>query len=376
MSQIDYYKVLGVTKSSTSVEIKKAYRKLALKYHPDKNQGDTTAESKFKEAAEAYEILGNSEKRVRYDTYGHSNNNFARGSASSPGFDFGGNSSMEDLFGDFFNRSHQNGQYRQRTKKGRNLRIKLGITIEEMITGVHKRVSIRRRSKCKDCNGSGAKSGTQRHVCHNCGGSGRVVMQQVTHMGVIRQEVACKSCNGEGSTVREPCVTCFGKGIKDNHQEEVDINIPKGSRSNMPFAIKGKGEFIRGGESGDLLVEIFEKEHEKLTIEGHNLILDKYITIEEAIFGKKDLEINTPHGKIKINIPPNSKVGKGLRVSGKGIPVYNSSQIGDLIVYINVEIPDSHEVDEDVKSALSKLSMKKNSNKKGLYKYFREHFIR
>ncbi len=371
MSQIDYYKVLGVTKSSTSVEIKKAYRKLALKYHPDKNQGDKKAEEKFKEISESYDVLGDSEKKARYDAYGNSSNRF-----SNSGFDFRGNASMEDLFGDFFNSSQQNAQYRQRPKKGRNLRIKLGITIEEMVTGVHKRVSIKRRAKCEDCNGSGAKNGTKRNVCHNCGGSGRVVMQQVTPIGVVRQEASCGYCNGSGSIIKEPCLTCSGTGVKSNYQEEVDINIPKGSRSNMPFAVRGKGEFVRGGESGDLLVEIFEKEHEILTVEGHNLILDKYITIEEAIFGKKDLEITTPHGKVKINIPPNSKVGKGLRISGKGIPVYNSSKIGDLIVYINVEIPDSHEVDEDVKVAISKLSAKKNNTKKGLYKYFREHFMR
>ena len=370
MSQIDYYKVLGVTKSSTSVEIKKAYRKLALKYHPDKNQGDKSAENKFKEISESYDVLGDPEKKAKYDTYGHSRNSF-----SNSGFDFGGNASMEDLFGDFFNRS-QHSRYRNHIKKGRNLRIKIGVSIDEIVRGVDKKVIIKRSCKCEDCNGSGAKNGTQKYSCPPCGGSGRVVIQQVTPLGVIRQEAKCNQCNGNGSIIKEPCISCSGMGIKLNQQEEIDIPIPKGSRSDMPFAIRGKGDYIKGGESGDLLVEIFEKNHDTMTIEGHNLILDKFITLEEAIFGKEDLEIDTPHGKIKVVIPPNSNTGRGLRVPGKGLPIYGSSKVGDLIVYINIYIPESHEVGEDFKSVLKSLNNKKKSSSKGVYKYFREHFRR
>lgn len=374
MSKLDYYKVLGVTKSSTSVEIKKAYRKLAIKYHPDKNQGNKEAEEKFKEISESYDVLGDPEKKAKYDAYGHMGNSGYQSRNYSDTFSgFGGGASMEDLFGDLFN--HSRGQSYRQKRKGRNLRIKLGITIEDIVNGVHKKVSIKRSSQCSSCNGNGSKNGNSHYSCPSCGGSGTVIIQQVTPLGVMRQQSTCTNCQGSGSVIKEACSPCGGLGIH-HKQEEVDIKIPKGSRSNMPFAIKGKGDSIKGGESGDLLVEVFEKEHDLFTIEGYNVILDKYITIEEAIFGKNDLEIETPHGKIKINIPPNSKIGKALRITGKGLPIYNTSKTGDLILYINVEIPDSSDVNKELKEAFSTLKKKKNQPQKGLYKYFREHFIR
>jgi len=376
MSQLDYYKVLGVTKSSTSVEIKKAYRKLALKYHPDKNQGDKKSEEKFKEVSESYDVLSDSEKKMKYDTYGHMGSNSNNSGGYSDMFrDFGGNSSMGDMFDDMFNanfRSRGGGQ----TKKGRNLRIKLGITIEEIVNGVHKKVVIKRKSKCNSCNGSGSKEGRSHANCHVCSGRGSVIMQRVTPLGVIRQEVSCANCQGTGTVIKERCVPCGGLGASFNEQEEVDINIPKGSRSNMPFAIRGKGDFVRAGVCGDLLVDIFEKKHDTFWIEGNNIVIDKVISIVDAIFGNDELEIKTPHGNIKINIPPNSHTGKAFRISGKGIPVYGQNTIGDMIVYINVEMPMSNEVSESAREALSGIKPRSKDVDKGIYKAFREHFVK
>lgn len=371
MSQLDYYKVLGVTKSSTSVEIKKAYRKLAIKYHPDKNHGDKEAEEKFKEISESYDVLSDSEKKSKYDAYGHmgsSNRHY-----NSQGF--GGSPSMEDLFGDLFNNSRSRHRQQQKSK-GRNLRIKIGITIEDIVKGVHKKVLIKRKAKCKSCSGTGSKGGKSHSSCHHCAGYGRVVVQQVTALGVIRQEVPCNYCQGTGSLIKEICVPCGGLGSNFQHQEEVDINVPKGSRSNMPFAIKDKGDYVKGGECGDLLVDMFEKNHDKFWIEGNNVIMDKNISLIEAIFGAKDLEIDTPHGKIKINIPPNSYMGKALRVPGKGLPIYNTNKVGDMIIYINIDIPKSHEIDENIRLALSGLKKSNDNKSSGVYKVFRQHFVK
>lgn len=373
MSQLDYYKVLGVTKSSTSVEIKKAYRKLAIKHHPDKNYGNKDAEERFKEISESYDVLGDSEKRAKYDAYGHVGN----GGNSHYGYGggFGGNSSMEDLFNDMFGRSGNQHNYRQNLK-GRNLRIKLGITIEEIVNGVNKKVLIKRKSKCKSCNGSGSKGGKSHTNCPQCSGRGRVVIQQVTPLGVIRQESTCNYCQGAGIIIKEICVPCGSLGANFNEEEEVDIKIPKGSRSNMPFAIKGKGDFVKGGESGDLLVDLFEKKHDLFCVEKDNVILDKNISLIDAIFGNSETEIDTPHGKIKINIPPNSYIGKAFRVSGKGLPVYGQNKVGDLIVYINVDIPNSHEIDDNTRMALSNLKKNAGNEPLGIYKSFREHFVK
>ena len=371
MSQLDYYKILGVTKSSTSVEIKKSYRKLAVKYHPDKNHGDKQAEEKFKEISESYDVLGNSDKRSKYDAYGHMSSN--NGQQYNRGF--GGNPSMDDLFGEFFGGS-RNSYSAPKKSKGRNLRIKLGITVEEIVNGIHKKVVIKRKSKCKSCNGLGSKGGNSHVTCNGCAGRGRVVMQQVTPLGVIRQEVDCNRCQGGGTIIKERCVPCGGLGSNFNEQEEVDINIPKGSRSNMPFAIKGKGDFIKGGHSGDLLIDVFEKEHDKFLIEGDNIVLDKTISLVDAIFGSPDLEIDTPYGNIKINIPPNSHVGKVFRISGKGLPVYGREVVGDMFVYINIEIPKSYEVDESIRSSLDKIKGNKQEGVPGVYRSFREHFIK
>jgi len=371
MSQLDYYKILGVTKSSTSVEIKKSYRKLAIKYHPDKNHGNKEAEEKFKEVSESYEILSDSEKKEKYDAYGHmgsSNRQYHNNG-------FGGGSSMEDLFGDLFNNSRSR-HHQQQKSKGRNLRIKLGITIEDIVKGVHKKVLIKRKSKCNSCGGNGSKSGKSQSSCHHCAGYGRVVVQKVTNFGVVRQEMPCNYCSGSGSIIKEICIPCGGLGSNFQNQEEVDISVPRGSRSNMPFAIKGKGDYVRNGECGDLLVDMFEREHDMFCIEGHNIVMDKKISILDAIFGVEELDIETPHGKIRINIPPNSYAGKALRVPRKGLPIYNSSKLGDMIIYINIEMPKSHQIDEKTRIALGKITESNNSENSGIYKTFRKHFVK
>lgn len=366
MSKIDYYKVLGLTKSATSDEIKKAYRKLALKYHPDKNQGDKLSEEKFKEISEAYDILSNSEKKLQYDSYGNMK-------------DFNFNSSFNqsfsnDFFNSFFNNSANNAY--QNIKKGKNLRIKLGITIQDIVRGVNKKVIIKRDCKCESCNGYGSKDGKNHINCNSCNGSGKIIIQHNTALGIIRQEVPCNQCSSTGKVILERCNKCNGSGVNIKQEEELDIFIPKGSRSNMPFAMKGKGDYIKGGESGDLLIDLYEKEDEKYLIEGDNIVLDKYISLSDAIFGNDKLEIETPHGKIKITIPPNTDCNKPLRVKGKGLPIYNTNQIGDMIIYINVLLPNSSQLDENTKEIFNKIDISNNNDKKGVYKSFKEHFFK
>ncbi len=373
----DYYKVLGVTKQSTEEEIKKAYRKLALKYHPDKNPEDKEAESKFKEITEAYEVLSNPEKRKKYDSYGFDFNKRMNYDDIFSGFGHG--PSMDDLFGDLF------GNYKNRTNnrtsikpKGKNLKIQLGLTTEEIILGSEKKLLINRNIVCNSCSGNGSKNGTSLNNCKTCSGTGRVVYAQRTSFGIMRQEAVCSDCGGSGRVVLEKCDVCHGVGF-ENIKDEVEINIPKGARSGMQFAIKNKGdESLYGGESGDLLIDIYHKQDDRYMFENDDIIIDLHIDLIDAIRGVQSFELDTPHGKIKLNIPENSYTGKALRIQNKGLPLYNSTQAGDLYIYINVSISEDFidkikKIDETLLDEYKKED--KINNKKGIYKTFREYFF-
>lgn len=366
MSKKDYYEVLGLSKSASESEIKKSYRKLAMEYHPDKNQGDKSAEEKFKEVSEAYEILSNSDKKRKYDTYGHN--------SSGGGFEdffsgFNQGSSMEDLFGDIFGSSFNR---RSNVSKGGNLRIQIGLTIKDIINGIKKNIIIHRDLKCEPCNGNGSKNGSNYNYCSVCSGSGRVIQTIRTNMGFMRQEALCSGCSGTGKNIVEKCDKCFGTGVNKDVKEEIEINIPKGSRSGMNFAMQSKGnESLNGGIAGDLLIDIFEVPEENYLIENINIIYDLHIGIIEAIKGIDDFEIETPHGNLKINIPKGCYSGMALRLKGKGLPVYGyDSQVGDLIIYINVDMPE--DLEDDLIETLKGIKTKKQ---KGIYKTFREHFV-
>ena len=376
MSKRDYYQILGVPKSSTESEIKKSYRKLAIKYHPDKNPGDADAEKNFKEISEAYQVLSDKDKRQKYDSYGHDG---LSGQRASWGQDYDINDFFS-TFGDVFGQQFKSQKEKRNVRKGKTLRVEIGVTPVDIVNGVSKKIAINRDVKCNSCSGNGSKDGKNTNTCHQCSGSGTIIRQTRTPIGFVRQSHTCVTCNGIGNIIKENCDKCFGLGILKNQREEIDINIPRGARQGMEFAVRNKGSVpAYGGACGDLLVNIFEKNEENYMFEGSNIICDLKISFADANQGKKDLEIKTPHGKTKIKIPENCYQGQALRLKGKGFPLYNSNEIGDMILYVNFDIP------KGLIEKLKKLDIllyenclknDENNDSKGIYKTFREHFSR
>lgn len=353
MSKRDYYEVLEVSRNASAEEIKKAYRKKALKYHPDKNPGDKEAENKFKEAAEAYEVLGNAEKRQRYDQFGHA----GVGGASGSGFG-GGGMTMEDIFshfGDIFGGGFGSfggfggfgGSSRgsQRVNKGSNLRVKVKLTLKEIANGVEKKIKVKKYVACEYCNGTGAENGTAYSTCSTCGGTGRVTRVANTLLGQMQTRSTCPTCGGEGKTITKKCPHCNGDGVI-RKEEIITINIPAGVEEGMQLSVSGKGNAARrGGINGDLLVHIEEEKHPELTRDGSNLIYNLQLSVPDAILGTA-AEIPTVEGKVKVKIEPGTQPGKILRLRGKGLPEVNSYHQGDLLVRINVWIPADLSKDE------------------------------
>lgn len=363
MSKKDYYEVLGVSKTASEDEIKKSYRKLAKQYHPDKNPDDKTAEEKFKEAAEAYEILSNPEKRQRYDQYGHA----GVGGASGGGGGFsGGGMNMEDIFSQFgdifgggggfggFGGSSRSGG--RRVQRGSNLRIKVKLSLQDIAKGVEKKLKVNKFVSCGTCKGSGAKNG-QYETCKLCNGSGVQVRTQQTFLGAMQTQTTCSGCNGEGKVVKDKCNTCHGDGIV-RAEEVISINIPAGVAEGMQLSVSGKGNAApRGGINGDLIVLIEEEEHLELKRDGSNLFYDSYISFIDAALGT-NIEVPTVDAKAKIKIEPGTQSGKVLRLKGKGLPDVNSYGTGDLLVNINVWTPQA--LTNDEKKSLEALKDSKN----------------
>ena len=375
----DYYEVLGIVKNAEGDVIKSAYRKMAIKYHPDKNPDDPTAEDKFKEAAEAYEVLSNADKRTRYDRHGH------QGMGGSGG---GGPQNMEDIFsqfGDifgggggfdgFFGGGRQGGGRRQR--KGSNLRIKLKLDLEEIANGVEKKIKVKRYVACTPCSGTGAKNGTDLKTCPTCQGQGQTKRVVNTMLGQMVSSSTCPTCNGEGKTIVSTCDVCKGEG-RQLHEEVIPINIPAGVANDMQLSMNGKGNFPeRGGVPGDLLIQIEEEPHEFLKRDGNNIMFEQYISFVDAALGAS-LEVPTIEGKVKIKVDPGTQPGKILRLRGKGIKDLNGYGRGDQLIHLNVWTPKN--VSSQERELLEKLRDSDNftpspgKNEKGFFEKVKEYF--
>lgn len=351
MEKRDYYEVLGVSKSADATEIKKAYRKLALKYHPDKNPGDKEAEEKFKEAAEAYDVLSNEEKRRRYDQFGHA----GVGGAGQGGF--GGGMSMDDIFsqfGDIFGSfggfsgfgGFGGGRSARRVNRGTNLRVKVKMNLQEIATGIEKKIKVKKYVACQHCNGTGAKDGKSYSTCSTCKGSGQVTRVQNTILGAMQTTSTCPTCEGEGKIINEKCTFCNGEGVLMS-EEVISINIPAGVGEGMQLSLSGKGNAARrGGVNGDLIVLIEEEEeHPELVRDGNDLLYNVFIGYPEAVLGET-VEIPTIEGKVKVKIEAGTQPGKILRLRGKGLPDVNGYGKGDLLAKVNVWIPKNLSKDE------------------------------
>jgi molecular chaperone DnaJ len=344
MSKRDYYEVLGITRTATVEEIKKAYRKKAIQYHPDKNPGDAEAEEKFKEAAEAYEVLSDQNKRSRYDQFGHAG---VGGAAGGGGFG-GGGMNMEDIFSQFgdifgghfgFGGGFGGGSRRgRRVNRGSNLRVRVKLTLKEIAHGTEKKIKVNKYIACKACNGTGAENGSSYSTCSTCGGQGHVTRVQQTFLGHMQTQSVCPQCGGEGQIITHKCKSCNGNGIVRG-EEIISINIPAGVEDGMQLSVSGKGNAAaRGGINGDLIVQIEEIPHEQLKRDGQNLLYDHYISIPEAVLGTT-IEVPTVDGKAKIKVPAGTQAGKVFRLRGKGLPSVEYHGQGDLLININVWTP-------------------------------------
>ncbi|MES2591670.1 MAG: molecular chaperone DnaJ [Bacteroidota bacterium] len=384
MSKRDYYEILEVQKNASADEIKKAYRKMAIKYHPDKNPGDKPAEEKFKEAAEAYEILSNQEKKQRYDQYGHAgvggNGGFG-GRGGGGGF---GGMNMDDIFSQFgdvfgghFGGGSTGGRGGRRVNRGSNLRVKVKMTLEEIANGVEKKIKVNKYVSCKPCKGSGAKDGSSFNTCSTCRGSGQVTRVTNTILGAMQTTSTCPTCGGEGQSITDKCTSCHGDGIVRD-EEVININIPAGVADGMQLSVSGRGNMgARGGVAGDLIIVIEEIEHELLKRDGVNLFYDHFISFVDAAIGTQ-IEVPTIDGKAKIKVEPGTQSGKVLRLKAKGLPDINSYSRGDILVNINVWTPQS--LTKDEKAILEKLrdaeNFKPNPTKKdrGFFERMKQYF--
>jgi molecular chaperone DnaJ len=366
MAKRDYYEILGVSKGAAADEIKKAYRKVAMQYHPDRNPGDKSAEEKFKEAAEAYEVLSDQDKRAQYDRFGHAGVSGAGGRGPAGGqnmediFSQFGDIFGEDVFGSFFGggqRGGGGGQRRARGTRGSNLRIKLKLTYEEIAKGVTKNIKVKKYVGCGTCSGSGAKDKGSVQNCGTCGGSGQVRKVTSTFLGQMQTVTTCPNCGGEGSTVTAKCGNCKGEG-RVYGEETVNIDIPAGVQEGMQLNLSGKGNAgERGGSPGDLVILIEEEPHKELVREGLNVAYELHISFPEAAFGTS-VEVPTIDGRAKIKIPAGTQSGKVFRLKGKGFPAVQSYEKGDQLVQVNIWTPQNLSSEE--RTALEKLSNSPN----------------
>ncbi len=357
----DFYEILGVSKSATADEIKKAYRKVAMQYHPDRNPGDKAAEDKFKEAAEAYEILSDADKRAKYDRFGHQAFSGAAG-RSGGGFDMNdifsqfGDVFGDDMFGSFFGGGRSGGGRRSTGARGSSIRIKIKLNFEEIAKGANKTVKVKKHVVCNSCDGSGAKDKNAVQTCGTCGGQGQVKRVTNTFMGQMQTVTTCPTCNGAGSTITSKCGNCKGEG-RAYGEETVELNIPAGVQEGMQLNVSGKGNAgERGGAAGDLIVLVEEEQHEELQREGLNVAFDLHITFPDAVFGT-NVEVPTIDGRAKIKIPAGTQGGKIFRLKGKGFPSVNSYEKGDQLIHVNIWTP--QDVSGDEKTMLEKMQ---NSN--------------
>ena len=376
MTKRDYYEILGVTRNADDAELKKAYRQMALKFHPDKNPNNKEAEDKFKEAAEAYEVLSDAEKRKRYDQFGHD------GVKNGGGFGGGGGMNMDDIFshfGDIFGGAFGGGQQRggRRVNRGTNLRVKVRLTLEEINTGVEKKIKVNKYIPCNSCKGSGAENSSSFSTCSTCRGTGQVTRVTNTFLGQMQTSSVCPTCSGEGQTIQHKCVHCAGNGVVKG-EDVISIDIPAGVSDGIQLSVNGKGNAAaRSGVPGDLIIQIEEAPHENLHREGNNLLYDLYVSFPDAALGCS-VDIPTLEGKARIKIDPGTQGGRMLRLKGKGLPSINSYGKGDLLVTINVWTPKT--LNRNEKEILEKLQSAENfkpqpsARDKGFFDRMREYF--
>ncbi|MEF9923140.1 MAG: molecular chaperone DnaJ [Muribaculaceae bacterium] len=347
MEKRDYYEVLGVQKTATADELKKAYRKKAIQYHPDKNPGNKDAEEKFKEAAEAYDVLNNPDKRARYDQFGHNMGNMGSGAGGFGGFG-GGGMSMDDIFsqfGDIFGGGFggfggsSSSRGRKKVNRGSDLRVKVKVTLKDIAHGVEKKLKIPRDVSCNHCKGTGAKDGTAYTTCSTCNGTGTITRVQQTFLGAMQSSSPCPTCNGQGKIIKEKCTYCNGEGI-ERKEEVISINIPAGVYDGMTLSMRSMGNAARhGGINGDLLIVIEEEKNPELQRDENDLIYNLMLDIPTAVFGGK-VEVPTVDGRARLTIEPGTQPGKVLRLRGKGLPSPDKYGVGDLLVNIMIYIPE------------------------------------
>lgn len=384
-SKRDFYEILGVSKTATADEIKKSYRKVAMQFHPDRNPGDKAAEEKFKEAAEAYEILSDAEKRAQYDRFGHQA--FGPGRGAHPGgmnmddiFSQFGDIFGDDIFGSFFGGGGGRGgrsQGRARGSRGSDLRVKIKLNYEEIAKGASKTIKVKKYVGCQTCSGSGAKDKGSIQSCGTCGGSGQVRRVQNTFLGQMQTVTTCPTCNGEGTTVTAKCGNCKGDG-RVFGEETVNINIPAGVQEGMEMRVEGKGNAgERGGYAGDLRVLIEEEAHAELHRDGLNVAFELHLSFPDLVFGT-EVQVPTIDGKAKIKIPAGTQSGKIFRLKGKGFPSVQSYEKGDQLIHVNVWTP--QHVNSEEKSMLEKLNVSPNftptpdKNSKSFFQKVKEMF--
>lgn len=369
MAKRDFYEILGVAKGASADEVKKAYRKVAMQFHPDRNPGNKEAEEKFKEAAEAYEVLSDTDKRAQYDRYGHAG---LGGASRGPGGFGGAGMSMDDIFsqfgdifgddvfGSFFGGGGgraRGGGGRARGVRGSNLRIKIKLNYEEIANGVNKTIKVKKYVVCNVCNGSGAKDKSSVQTCPTCGGNGQVRKVTNTFLGQMQTVSTCPTCNGEGSTITSKCTSCKGEG-RMYGEETVSIDIPAGVQEGMQLSLSGKGNMgERGGAPGDLIILVEEEPHPFLHRDGLNVAYDLHITFPDAVFGTQ-VEVPTIDGKAKIKIPVGTQSGKIFRLRGKGFPAVNSYERGDQLVHVNVWTPQN--ISSEEKAMLERMAESPN----------------
>ena len=384
MEKRDYYEVLEVSKTATAEEIKKAYRKKAIQYHPDKNPGDKEAEEKFKEAAEAYDVLSNEDKRARYDQFGHAGMGGAAGNGGPFG-GFGGGMSMDDIFSMFgdifgglggFSGFGGGGGQQQRRYRGSDLRVKVKLTLKEISTGVEKKFKLKKYVPCTHCHGTGAEGNGGSETCPTCKGSGSVIRNQQTILGTMQTRTTCPTCNGEGKIIKNKCKECSGDGIVYG-EEVVTVKIPAGVAEGMQLSMSGKGNAGKhNGVPGDLLILVEEEPHESLLRDENDLVYNLLLSFPAAALGGA-VEIPTIDGKVKVKIDAGTQPGKVLRLRGKGLPSVNGYGTGDLLVNVSVYVPEA--LTKEEKSTLEKLDTSDNfkpntSVKEKIFKKFKSFF--
>ncbi len=373
MSKRDYYEILGVSRTATYEEIKKAYRKLAIKYHPDKNPGNKDAEEKFKEINEAYEVLRDPDKRSRYDQFGHAG---VKGSAGGAGY-----TNFEDLINDLFGGAGdpfssffggaRSSRKRKRGQRGGDIKIRIKLTLEEIAQGVRKKVKVKKYVTCEACRGTGAESPDAFQTCPTCQGTGK--LRHRVGGGFFSQIIVsdCPTCKGEGRIIQRPCKVCNGDG-RVLGEDIISFDIPHGVSEGMQLRLQGEGHAgLKGGSPGDLIVEILEEPHKELHREGENLIYELFISFPDAVLGTS-VEIPTLEGRENLKIPAGTPAGKIIKLEGRGVPAFNSYYRGDLLVHVNIWVP--KEITDEERKLIERLNESPNFQPKKNHKKRKSFF--